>query len=65
MLNLSLLSISDMFHGAQNNFGPLNHHIINEILWVITMVTGHAQHGHLVVTRFVSVATAEKIVITF
>ena len=55
--------ISNRFHGTQNNFGPLNDHIISEFSQVVIMVTGHAQHCHLAVTCPVTVATVKTIAI--
>ena len=46
---------------AQNNFGPLNNHIITEFTWVVTVVTG--QPWHFAVTCNVTVAIAKTIVI--
>ena len=33
--------ISNVFNRTQSNFGPVNDHMIKEISWIITMVTGH------------------------
>ena len=37
MWNPSLFFISNRFYKTQNNFGPLNDHIITEFSWVVTM----------------------------
>ena len=37
MWNPSLVFISNRFYKTQNNFGPLNDHIITEFSWVVTM----------------------------
>ena len=37
MWNPSLFFISNRFYKMQNNFGPLNDHIITEFSWVVTM----------------------------
>ena len=59
----SLFFISGSFYRMQYNFGPLNDHMITEFSWVVTMVTGHAQHCHLLVTCPVTVTTANTVVI--
>ena len=37
MWNPSLFFISNRFYKTQNNFGPLNDHIITEFSWIVTM----------------------------
>ena len=37
MWNPSLFFIANRFYKTQNNFGPLNDHIITEFSWVVTM----------------------------
>ena len=37
MWNPSLFFISNRFYKTENNFGPLNDHIITEFSWVVTM----------------------------
>ena len=64
MWNQSLLFISKKFHETQNNVGPLNDHKIKEFSWVVTIVTGHAQHYHLSVTCPATAATTKTIIIT-
>ena len=59
----SHLFISNMFHGTQINFSPLNDHKIKELSWVVTMVAGHAQYWHVAVTCPVTVTTVKAIVI--
>ena len=37
MWSPSLIFISNRFYKTQNNFGPLNSHLITEFSWVVTM----------------------------
>ena len=62
MWNPSVFFISNKFYRTQNKFGPLNNHMFTEFSLVVTMVTGNAQHCHLVVTSLVTVVTIKKIV---
>ena len=55
--NPSLFFISNTFYRTQNKFSPLNDHTSNELAWVVTMVTGHAQYCYLMVACHVKVAT--------
>ena len=62
MWSPSFLFISNRFYGTQNNFGPLNDHIITELFWVVTMAPP-AKHWHLTVNCNVTVAIVKTIVI--
>ena len=42
MGNASVFIICNRLHKKQNDFGPLNDHMIKEFSWVVTMVIGHA-----------------------
>ena len=63
MWSPSLLHISYRIYLTQTKFAPLNDHMIAEFPWVVTMVTGCAQHWHLAVTCNVTVAIVKTIVI--
>ena len=56
----SLFFISNRFYRTQNNFDPLNDHIIAEFSWIVTVAP--AVHWHFAVTSNVTVAIIKTIV---
>ena len=62
-----MCSPSGFFHNklylTQNNFGPLNDHMITQFSSLVTIITGRDQRWHFAATRNVTVAIVETIVI--
>ena len=50
-----------MFYKTQNNFGPLNDHIITDFFMGCYYGTGRAQYWHLAVTCNITVAVVKTI----
>ena len=59
MWNPSL--ISNTFYRMQDSSGHLNNNKITEFPWVVTILTGHAQHCHFAVTCPVMVGDVKTI----